>query len=228
MAASGAMTPGAAGAIARPGSNRGREDRSQVMPAPKKRSGRRAGPTNSRQLILDASRSLFSAGGFEGTTMRAIAHASGVDAALIHHFFVSKEALFTLAMRDAFSVIDLVPSVVDGSPERTGERLARAFISYWERPEVQPGLVGLLRSATTFEGAATAIRDFLGAEVLQPVTTTLGYGQSQLRASLVGSQLLGLAMMRYLIRGEPIAALRPEQVVFCVADVCQHYLVERL
>ena len=87
--------------------------------------------------------------------MRAIAHASGVDAALIHHFFVSKEALFTLAMRDAFSVIDLVPSVVDGSPERTGERLARAFLSYWERPDVH---------------------------------------------------------------SEPIAALRPEQVVFCVAD----------
>lgn len=58
--------------------------------------------------------------------MRAIAHASGVDAALIHHFFVSKEALFTLAMRDAFSVIDLVPSVVDGYQRMAA---ARRFIS---------------------------------------------------------------------------------------------------
>ena len=61
--------------------------------AHKKRSGRRAGPTSSNHLILDAARSLFSAEGFEGTTMRAIAHASAVDAALIHHFFLTNDDL---------------------------------------------------------------------------------------------------------------------------------------
>jgi len=196
--------------------------------AHKKRSGRRVGVTSSHHLILDAARRLFSAEGFEGTTMRAIAHASAVDAALIHHFFLSKEALFTVAVQDAFSVADLVPVVVDGAPERTGERLARAFITYWEKPDIQPQLVALLRSATAFERAATAIREFLGSEVLQPVTRALGYGKPELRASLVGSQLLGLAMMRYIIRSELIVSLRTEQLVFCIADTCQHYLVERV
>jgi len=197
-------------------------------PPPKKRSGRRAGPSSTQQQILEVARSLFSAEGFEGTTMRAIAHASAVDAALIHHFFLSKEALFTAAVQDAFAVADLVPTVVDGAPERAGERLARAFVTYWETPGVQPRLVGLLRSATAFEGASAAIRSFLGAEVLLPVTTALGYGRPERRASLVGSQLLGLAVMRYVIRSEAIIALRQEQLVFCIADSCQHYLTERM
>jgi AcrR family transcriptional regulator len=194
----------------------------------KKRSGRRAGPTSTQHEILETARSLFSAEGFEGTTMRAIAHASAVDAALIHHFFLSKEALFTVAVQDAFAVADLVPAVVDGTPERAGERLARAFITYWETPGIQPRLVSLLRSATAFEGASTTIKEFLGTQVLLPVTTALGYGKPELRASLVGSQLLGLAVMRHVIRSEAIVSLRPEQLVFCIADTCQHYLVERV
>lgn len=194
----------------------------------KKRSGRRVGPTSSHHMILDTARAEFAAHGFEGTTMRAIAQAATVDAALIHHFFLSKEGLFTAAVQDAFFVPDLVPLVVEGAAERTGERLARAFITHWERPEIQPRLDAVLRSATAFEGASAAIRDFLGAEVLQPVTNALGYGKPELRASLVGTQLMGVAMLRRVVRVEPIASLRPEQLVFSVADTCQHLLTGRI
>lgn len=194
----------------------------------KKRSGRRVGPTSSHHMILDTARAEFAAHGFEGTTMRAIAQAATVDAALIHHFFLSKEGLFTAAVQDAFFVPDLVPLVVEGAAERTGERLARAFITHWERPEIQPRFDAVLRSATAFEGASAAIRDFVGEEVLQPVTDALGYGKPELRASLVGTQLLGVATLRRVIRVEPIASMRPEQLVFCVADSCQHLLTGRI
>lgn len=200
----------------------------EQRPPHKKRSGRRAGPTSSHNLILETARAQFSAHGFEGTTMRGIAQAATVDPALIHHFFLSKEGLFTAAVQDAFAVADLVPIVVEGAPERTGERLARAFVTHWERPEIQPRLVGLLRSATAFEGAGAALREFLGAQVLLPVTTALGYAKPELRASLVGSQLIGVALMRYIIDAEPLVSMRAEQLVFCVADTCQHYLTGRI
>lgn len=197
-------------------------------PPHKKRSGRRVGPTSSHNMILGTARTEFSEHGFEGTTMRAIAQAATVDAALIHHFFLSKEGLFTAAVQDAFTVPDLIPTVVEGAPERTGERMARAFVTHWENPEIRPRLVGLLRSVMAFEGARTALREFVGAEVLQPVTVALGHGKPELRASLAGSLLIGATLMRYVIRSEPIVSLRPEQVVFCLADTCQYYLTGRV
>lgn len=197
-------------------------------PPHKKRSGRRVGPTSSHNMILGTARAEFSEHGFQGTTMRAIAQAATVDAALIHHFFLSKEGLFTAAVQDAFTVQDLIPTVLEGSPERTGERLARAFVTHWESPDIRPRLTGVLRSVMAFEGARTALRDFVGTEVLQPVTAALGYGKADLRASLAGSQLIGTTLMRYVIRSEPIVSLRPEQVVFCMADTCQYYLTGRI
>jgi len=179
-------------------------------------------------MILNTARAEFSAHGFGGTTMRAIAQAATVDAALIHHFFLSKEGLFTAAVQDAFVVPDLVPTVVEGSVERTGERTARAFITHWETPDVRHRLIGVLRSVMAFEGAHAALCDFLGSEILQPITAALGNGKSELRASLVGSQLIGIALMRYVICSEPVVSLRPEQVVFCIADTCQYYLTGRV
>lgn len=178
-------------------------------------------------MILETARAEFSAYGFEGTTMRAIAQATGVDAALIHHFFLSKGGLFTAAIQDVFNVPDLVPTVVEGPAARAGERLARAFLSHWEGPQIRPRIVSVLRSATAFEGATAAVLDFLG-DVLVPVTTALGHGKPELRASLAGSHLLGVASMRYVIRNGPISSMDLEQLVGCVAAPCQSYLDGRL
>ncbi|MCX4800057.1 MULTISPECIES: TetR/AcrR family transcriptional regulator [unclassified Streptomyces] len=197
-------------------------------PSHKKRSGRRTGPTSSHDLILETARSAFSKRGFEGTTMRAVADAANVDSALIHHFFLSKEGLFMAAAHDAFTVQDLLPTVVSGDMEHVGERLARAFITHWEDPEIQPRLESLIRSARSFEGATAALLDFLGAEILLPVAAAVGHGRPELRASLVGTQLLGVAYARWVLRLEPLASLSAEELVACVADTCQSYLTDRL
>lgn len=194
----------------------------------KKHTGRRVGPTSSHDVILEAARSGFSVHGFDGTTTRDIARAADVDSALIHHFFLSKEGLFLAAVQDAFAVPDLMPTVVDGSLERTGERLARAFITHWENPSIRLRLVGLMRSVPGFDGASAALRGYVSSQVLTPVTEALGYGKPALRASLVGSQLLGLAFMRYVLGSEPIVSMRPEQLVFCIAGTCQEYLTAHL
>jgi AcrR family transcriptional regulator len=179
-------------------------------------------------MILEAARSKFSEHGFEGTTMRAIAGAANVDSALIHHFFLSKEGLFAAAVQDAFAVPDLLAIVTQGDERGAGERLARAFVMHWEDPDIRPRLESIIRSVRSFEGAAAALRDFLGQEVLHPVTAALGHGRTELRAALVGAQLLGLAYLRFVLRMEPLASMDPEELARSVAATCQSYLTERL
>lgn len=198
------------------------------QPAHRKRSGRRVGPTSSHDLILEAARTVFSEHGFEATTMRAVATAANVDSALIHHFFLSKQGLFMAAVQDALVVPDLVATVAEGDPAQSGERLARALLTHWESPEIKPQLESLIRSARSFDGATGALCDFLGAETLLPVTAALGHGKPELRASLVGTQLLGIAYMRLVLRAEPLVSMGTEEIVACVAETCQSYLTERL
>ncbi|MDN3259863.1 TetR family transcriptional regulator [Streptomyces sp. CSDS2] len=177
-------------------------------------------------MILDAARTEFSARGFEGTTMRAIARAAGVDAALIHHFFLSKGGLFSAAVQDVFDVPGL-PGAADGPREGLGERLAQACLTHWQKPAVHVQLVALLRSATAFDGGSGAIQEFFGKTLL-PVASAAGQGQADLRASLCGSYLLGVAAMRHVSPAEPIASLSRPQLVRTVGRTCQSYLCERL
>ena len=202
----------------------GEED---MRPPHKKHSGRRVGPTNSQHVILGAARAEFSAHGFDGTTMRAVAQSAGVDAALIHHFFLSKGGLFSAAVQDVFSVPELVATTQDGPQEQAGERLARAYITHWEDPEIQPRLVGVLRSATAFDGATAAIQEFLG-QTLVPVAFAAGQDRAALRAALCGSFLLGVAALRYVSRTGPTASLSTGELVRTMAGTCQAYLYNRL
>jgi AcrR family transcriptional regulator len=195
---------------------------------PKKHSGRRVGPTNSHGVILDTARAQFSEHGFDGTTMRGIAQAADVDSALIHHFFLSKEGLFFAAVQDAFVVPELVATVCEGDPGQAGERLARAFLAHWETPDIKPRVEGLIRSARAFDGAASALCDFVGGEVMQPVTIALGHGKPELRAALLGVQLIGIVYIRLVLKVEPLASMGVDDLVTCVAPTCQAYLTERL
>ncbi len=199
----------------------------EMRPPPKKHSGRRAGPTSSQHVILDAARTEFSAHGFEGTTMRAIARSAGVDAALIHHFFLSKGGLFSAAVQDVFTVPDLMTVVADGDPQAVGERLAWAYVRHWESPDMLPRLVALMRSATAFDGASLAIRQFF-AQTLLPVAARVGQGRHELRASLCGSFLLGIAALRYVSHTEPTASLSRRQLVGVMSGTCQAYMCDRM
>jgi AcrR family transcriptional regulator len=193
---------------------------------PSRRSGRRAGQSNSHELILDAARAEFSAHGFQGTTMRAIADTAGVDAALIHHFFLSKGGLFIAAVQEVFTVAGLVSLTVDGPVDGLGERFARTYLSHWDDLAIGLRLVSLLRSATSFEGAATLIREFL-AETLLPVTVAVGREKPELRAALLGSYLVGIAALRYVVSDQP-SALMSTRLEAGIAVTCQYYLYERL
>lgn len=195
---------------------------------PRKRTGRRAGPTVSHRRILDIACAQFSRLGYEGTTMRGIAQEAGVDTALIHHFFLTKEGLFEAAIRDPLSPPELVSQVMTGGRSGVGERTVRVFLTFWDEPDTRARLVALLRSITGLDSAAASVRGFLGDEVLYPLTQTLGRPEPRLRAALAGSQLLGLATLRYIYAQEPVASLPSADVAASTGKLFQTYLMGSL
>jgi AcrR family transcriptional regulator len=187
------------------------------------RRGRRPGAPDTRSTILDAARAAFAEKGFAGTTIRAVSSAAGVDAALVYHYFGTKDELFLAAMELPMDPRELLAPAVAGGPEGAGERLLRAFLSMWDDPEASPVLIGIVRSALQ-PGGERLITEGLVPVVLLPAGEALGLDRPEVRMPLVISQAAGIILTRYLVGLEPIASMPADQVVATYAPVIQHYL----
>ncbi|MER7460450.1 TetR family transcriptional regulator [Micromonospora sp. NPDC126480] len=192
----------------------------------RRRTGRRPGNPDTREAILAAAREAFAERGFDRASIRAIAAAADVDPALVHHYFGSKDKLFLTAMNAPADPRELLPTVIAGDPDGLGERLVRMFLGLWDSPAGTAG-VALLRSAVSNEWTARLLREFLTTQVLRRVLDHLDLDPAEvpLRGSLVASQLAGLAMMRHVIKLEPVASADPETLVAAVGPTVQRYLL---
>ena len=187
------------------------------------RRGRRPGAPDTRATILEAARAAFAEKGFAGTTIRSVASSAGVDAALVHHYFGTKDDLFLAAMELPVDPRQVIGPALAGGPDGAGERLLRAFLSVWDDPEVSPSLLGIVRSALQPGGERMLTQGFVPV-VLMPVGEALGIDRPEVRMPLVISQAAGIILTRYLLRLEPIASMPADQVVATYAPVIQHYL----
>jgi AcrR family transcriptional regulator len=187
------------------------------------RTGRRPGVGGTREKILAAARSQFSDSGFEGTTVRSIAGEAQVDPALVIHYFGSKEAVFLAAVEFPVDPAEFIPKLLAPGLDGLGGRLVSFFVTTWDSPAGSP-LLGILRSAVDNERAAALLRDFVSREVLGRLAQALELDQPQLRASLAATQLLGLAVLRYIVKVEPLASARAEDVAGWIGPSVQHYL----
>ncbi|HEX7472363.1 MAG TPA: TetR family transcriptional regulator [Candidatus Limnocylindrales bacterium] len=188
------------------------------------RSGRRPGSSDTRDRILVAARDAFGVAGFDGATIRGIAGSAGVDPALVHHYFGTKERLFVAATHLPVDMPALLPRVLDGPADRIGHRLAAVFLEIWDEPRARGSLLGILRSAVNDERAAAMTRALILSEALGPVVAALGAPDAAMRATLVGSQLAGLAMIRYVIGVEPLASLDAAVIVEAIGPTLSRYL----
>ena len=132
----------------------------------------------------EAARKLFAERGYAGATIRAIAQEAGVDGALIHHFFASKEGVFAAAIEDTFAPSEMLPPVLQAGAEGMGERLVRTFLNKWEEPTTDQQLLAVLRSAVSNEEAAQLLRNFLTQELLGRIGQALKGEDAELRATL--------------------------------------------
>lgn len=188
------------------------------------RTGRRPGDSGTQQAILDAARAAFSEAGYDGATMRAIAREAGVDPALVHHYFGTKEHLFATAMQLPFDPAVMIPTLLAPGIDGLGERIVRLFVSIWDSPERISPFIALLRGAMTHEKSAAMLREFVTTAILGRVADGIKADQPRIRASLVASQLIGLAFARYILKVEPLASASADTVVTAVAPTVQRYL----
>jgi AcrR family transcriptional regulator len=193
-----------------------------VSARPGRRPGRRPGPTETRETILASARELFAEKGYDGASARSIARAAGVDPALVHHFFGSKEGLFVAAMEFPFDPTPLVPYITAGPREQIGERIVRVFLSIWGDPQIRPRAIAILRSASTSEQGAAILREFATSALLGKVADALAV--PRLRINAAAGQMIGVMVMRYIVGVEPIASATEDELVELLAPTVQRYL----
>lgn len=194
------------------------------------RTGRRKGAPDTRDAILLAARSAFADKGFDGASIRTIATGAGVDPALIHHYFGTKEQLFLATVNAPVDPAEFVQGALEGDDDHIGERLVRTFLSVWDDPRTGPPLVALVRTGLQHDWSARLLREFLTAQILRRVIARLGVSAAEAptRAALTASQMLGLGITRYLLKVEPLASADGETVVSLVAPTIQRYLTAPL
>jgi AcrR family transcriptional regulator len=190
--------------------------------------GRRPGGPDTRGEILEAARNSFADKGFERTTIRAVAAEAGVDPALVHHYFGSKDDLFLEALSMPIDPRVIVPAVFSEGLEGAAERLLRFFFSVWDNPETRIPLVGLVRNGMAGEPAGGLLRDAMLRMVFTPLAEVLAPDEARMRAELVASQMLGLIIARYVLELEPLASAPADQLVAWMAPNIQRYFTAEL
>ncbi len=182
--------------------------------------GRRPGNSGTRDEILAAARKLFSDRGYEGTTIRAIAADAGVNPALVHHFFKSKEQVFIASVDFPVNPFEVLPELLAAGPrEQFGQRLAGLVVGVWEDEERRAPLLALLRGAMTGELGAGILRSVLEQILMPRLEQAFGHSPAAGRPGL--RQIVGIMMSRYVIRVEPLASAPREEMVALLAPVIQ-------
>lgn len=195
----------------------------------KKPPGRPAGSSGTRERILTSARDLFARQGIDKTSIRSIAAAAGVDSALVHHYFGTKQQLFAAAIDIPVDPMATILIPLRSTPlHELGHALPALLIPLWDS-EMGNGLLATMRSLLAGTDV-TLIRSFLQevitAEIAPRIDTPVGTGK--LRVQFVASQLIGIVMARYIIGLEPFASLQPEQIARTVAPNLQRYLTGEL
>ncbi|GGF30688.1 TetR/AcrR family transcriptional regulator [Subtercola lobariae] len=192
----------------------------------KPRRGRRPGTSETRQAILTAAQARFAQDGYTAATIRKIAADANVDAALVMQFFGSKEELFATIMSISPAAMSRITVAFEGPEEGIGERLTRAYLELWEGPPAESDpLLGILRSAITNELAATQLREFILARLLEGIGDRLEADpQIALRAGLASTMLIGVIVGRRIIQVQLLVDEDRETIIHLVAPGIQRIL----
>lgn len=186
------------------------------------------GPRDERGVlsarILAAGRDAFAESGWAGTTIRAVARAADVDPALVYHYFGSKEALLDAATTPPRNWLEDVAATWATPRSELGTALLRLMLGAWADEETGPFLRAMILTAA--HEPATREKLCLVVERSLIGVSQLGADERDriVRSGLISSQIMGLAMMRYVWRIEPVASMSDDEIVAAVAPNLQHYI----
>ncbi|MHA7984209.1 TetR/AcrR family transcriptional regulator [Rathayibacter sp. CAU 1779] len=187
-------------------------------------SGRRRGPSTTRQELMDAAREVFADRGVDGATTREIAQRAGVDPAMIAHYFGSKGGLFDAVTSLQLDPRDVIAPVLEVDADEAARQLVTRLVEVWDAHSSV--VSALLRSAARNKTMAAQMRSFILDRAVHPVVARFSPDEAEVdtRSALLASQLTGVILTRYVLRWEPLASADPSWVVDHIAPTVQRYL----
>jgi AcrR family transcriptional regulator len=204
------------------------EPNEATQATPLVRRGRRKSSDDSagaREEIVAAATAEFAEKGYDATSLRAVARRAGVDAALVHHYFADKADLFAATVDVPIRPDLLVAEILRGPRDAIGVTIVRTIVTQLDNAPARDAFLALLRTALGHEFAARMLRQFMMREVLGRIARELDAPDSELRASLAASQIVGLIIARYGLRLGALADATPDEVVSRVGPIVQWHLL---
>jgi AcrR family transcriptional regulator len=199
-----------------------------VSTSNRKRPGRPSGTSDTRDRILTNAREMFARNGIGKTSIRSIAAAAGVDSALVHHYFGTKEQLFAAAVHIPIDPMLVIGPMREAPIDELGLTLPSLLLPLWDS-EMGSAFLATLRSMLAGDGVGL-IRSFLQDVIAVEIGSRIDEppGSGRIRVQFVASQLVGVVMARYILELEPFASLPVEQIAETIAPNLQHYLTGEL
>lgn len=192
--------------------------------ARRSRGRRRTGDADARAQILEAASKEFLEKGYDATSLRGIARRAEVDPALVHHYFNDKAELFAASVSSPMRPDLIVRQVLSGPRDQIGVNLVTVVLTTMESGKSAERIISIIRTALGHDFAATMLRQFITREVLKKIAEDLGAEDGELRAGAAASQIVGLFMVRYGVRVEPLASAPIEEVARRIGPVIQWHL----
>lgn len=187
-----------------------------------------AGAERAKGRIVAAAQDLFAAHGYNGTTLRAVAHAADCDPALIAYHFGSKRGLFAHVMTLALSPATVLERALPGAPDLVGVRLLAHVVHAWDRPEVAGSIGNLVRASMTDEEVMRTFREYLDREIMGRLVEYLGGVDATARASALITLVIGSIFGRYVVGVASIAEMSADQYVAALTPAARAVTQRRI
>jgi len=160
-----------------------------------------------KDTILTAARELFSTRDYPDVTVRAIAKRAGCDAGMISYYFGSKVGVFRAAMSLPQDPVEVVATAFgDGGPG-TGERVVGEVLRFWEESFATTNVQLLVRSLLENEKTLAVFREWLDRTLFTTLAHQLGTPDAKLRIQFAAGQIVGLCVLRFIYKSEPLASM---------------------
>lgn len=172
-----------------------------------------------REDLIVAAKRLFARNGYDGTGLREIASAAGVNAALISRYFGSKKGLFAAAIEGTFASLPL-------QPENKADfgRQITAIMAMKDNYQEDLDLFMMIARASGNEDAEEAVRDAATTGFLEPMARLIGGPNAQKRAAMIMAILTGGAMLPMLVGRNALEGFDEEAMALYLAPSIQQLI----